>query len=92
MFCKLIDTANVWISARNFELHTTFGTHKDTVNDIFIADSNVISVGHDSKLKVFSLLHNRQIRNANIGKMPLSSVIKLPKTNLIIAGSFDNSM
>lgn len=74
-------------------MRTTFTTHKDTVSALFITDdSNVVSVGHDSKLKVFSLMHNRQIRNANIGKMPLSSVLQLPKSNIIIAGSYDNSM
>lgn len=76
------------------ELHTSFSSHKNTVSYLFISedDTKITSVGHDSKLKVFSLPQNKQIRSANIGNMPLSSCIQLPDTNVLVIGSWDNQM
>lgn len=51
-----------------------------------------MSVGHDSKLKVFSMETKRQIRSANIGNMPLSSCVQLPNVNILVVGSWDNQM
>lgn len=75
-------------------LHTCFTTHKDKVSHLLVTEDNnrIISVGHDSKLKIFSLEDNRQIRSANIGSMPLSSCIQLPKSNILVIGSWDNQM
>ena len=73
---------------------STFNTHKNTVSRLFISDdcTRVTSVGHDSKLKVFSLQQNRQIRSANIGYMPLSSCVQMPNVNILVIGSWDNQM
>lgn len=86
--------SDLWKNVSSISLHTTFSTHKDAVSCLFVTEDNnrIISVGHDSKLKVFSLEHNRQIRSANIGSMPLSSCIQLPKSNVLVIGSWDNQM
>jgi WD40 repeat protein len=78
----------------DLEVVTTFNTHKNTVSHLFISDdcTRVTSVGHDSKLKVFSLQQNRQTRSANIGNMPLSSCIQMPNVNVLVIGSWDNQM
>lgn len=85
---------DIWKTVSSLILVTSFNTHKDTVSHLFVTEDNkrIISVGHDSKLKIFSLEHNRQIRSANIGSMPLSSCIQLPKTNVLVIGSWDNQM
>lgn len=78
------------------ELHTVncFNSHKNTVSCLFISEdcSKVTSVGHDSKLKVFSLAQNKQIRSASIGNMRLSSCIQMPNVNVLVLGSWDNQM
>lgn len=78
----------------SLENRTSFNTHKDSVSSLLITSDGlkVISVGFDSKLKVFSLDHNRQIRSANIGSMPLSSCVQLPQSNVLVIGSYDNNM
>lgn len=83
-----------WLNVTNIELQVTFTTHKDAISDLYItSDCNrIISVGYDSKLKVFSLETKRQIRNANLGKMPLSSFVQLPNSNTLVIGSFENNL
>lgn len=75
-------------------LTNTFNTHKGAVSYLFISDDStrITSVGHDSKLKVFSLEQNRQTRSANIGTMALSSCIQMPNRNSLVIGSWDNQM
>ncbi|KAF2878744.1 hypothetical protein ILUMI_27419 [Ignelater luminosus] len=83
-----------WRNVTSLKLDMLFSTHKDTVSSLIITNNNtkVISVGYDSKLKVFSLTQSRQIRSANIGDMPLSSCIQLPTMNILVIGSFDNNI
>lgn len=85
---------NPWQKIECLHMHSFFNTHKDTVSSLTITENNskIISVGYDSKLKVFCLKQNRQIRSASIGDMPLSSCIQLPKANVLVVGSFDNNM
>lgn len=85
---------DMWKTAIDLELSASFNSHKTAVNYIYISDdcSNIISVGHDSKLKMFSLNQNRQTRSANIGNMPLSCCIPLPNANTLIIGTWDNQM
>lgn len=83
-----------WIDATDLNLTVTYNTHKNIIGHIFISHDNnhIISVGHDSKLKVFSLSHKKQIRSSNIGNMPLSSCLRLPNANIIVVGSWDNQI
>ncbi|CAG9854526.1 unnamed protein product [Phyllotreta striolata] len=87
------DTGN-WRESTALELSTSFNSHKSTVSHLFISEdgTKITSVGHDSKLKVFSLAQNKQIRSANIGQMPLSSCIQLPNSNVIVIASWDNEI
>ncbi|KAL1493970.1 hypothetical protein ABEB36_009649 [Hypothenemus hampei] len=82
------------ITISELQLTTSFNSHKNSVSHLFInVDSTKItSVGYDSKLKVFSLIQNRQVRSANIGSMPLSSCIELPDSNTVVIGSWDNQI
>ncbi|KAF5298434.1 hypothetical protein FQR65_LT01213 [Abscondita terminalis] len=88
------DSLNPWKSMSSLKLESVFNTHKDTVSSLFVAnnENQIMSAGYDSKLKVFSLSQNRQIRSANVGNMPLSSLIQLPNMNVIVIGSFDNNI
>ncbi|CAH0557856.1 unnamed protein product [Brassicogethes aeneus] len=83
-----------WKTMSNLELVTSFNSHKGAVNFLFINEdgTRITSVGHDSKLKVFSLPQNKQTRSANIGNMPLSSCIQLPNVNVLVIGSWDNQI
>ncbi|XP_044266497.1 protein FAN-like isoform X1 [Tribolium madens] len=91
---SLTETEDLWKNISNLEVVSTFNTHKNTVSHLFISDdgTRVTSVGHDSKLKVFSLEQNRQTRSANIGNMPLSSCIQMPNVNVLVIGSWDNQI
>lgn len=86
--------SNVWRKLVKLKEVRMFSTHKDVISSLLITedDSNVISVGHDCLLKVFSIENNRQIRSASIGSMPLSSCLQLPNKNTLIVGSYDNNM
>nr|XP_022903280.1 protein FAN-like [Onthophagus taurus] len=88
------DFDSEWKNIINLEHQTTFSAHKAPVTSIYSSEDpdKLISVGHDSKLKIFSISQNKQIRSANIGSMPLSSCVQLPNLNTIIVGSWDNSI
>ncbi|XP_044751109.1 protein FAN-like [Coccinella septempunctata] len=83
-----------WLQMCEVDNFATFSTHKNTVGSIFISkdQKNIVSVGHDSKLKVFSMETKRQIRSANIGNMPLSSCVQLPNVNILVVGGWDNQI
>nr|XP_023018434.1 protein FAN-like [Leptinotarsa decemlineata] len=83
-----------WKNAESLDLHTSFKSHKNTVSHLFINENGtqITSVGHDSKLKIFSLSQNKQIRSASIGNMPLSSCIQLPNINKLVVASWDNEI
>ncbi|XP_017773064.1 PREDICTED: protein FAN-like [Nicrophorus vespilloides] len=83
-----------WKCLSSLTLKTTYSTHKDKVSCVFFSEDSerIISVGHDSKLKVFSVGQERQIRSASIGSMPLSCCVKLPYNNILVIGSFGNEI
>ncbi|XP_066246823.1 protein FAN-like [Euwallacea similis] len=83
-----------WKSVSDLHLKTSFNSHKNTVSHLIISEdcSRITSVGHDSRLKVFSLSQKRQTRSANIGNMPLSSCVQLPGSNTLVIGSWDNQI
>ncbi|KAG5896999.1 hypothetical protein JTB14_010751 [Gonioctena quinquepunctata] len=87
-------TEDVWKTAKSLELCTSFNSHKNTVSYLSISEdgTRITSVGHDSKLKVFSLSQNKQVRSASIGNMPLSSCIQLPNINKLVIASWDNQI
>ncbi|KAK5646659.1 hypothetical protein RI129_005123 [Pyrocoelia pectoralis] len=88
------DSPNSWKGITSLHLESSFSTHKDSVSALLITDDDqqIMSVGYDGKLKVFSISQKRQVRSANIGNMPLSSIIRLPNTNVVAIGSFDNNV
>ncbi|KAJ8939230.1 hypothetical protein NQ318_015188 [Aromia moschata] len=87
-------TEDRWRTMTDLDLQVTFNSHKNTVSHLFISDdgTRITSIGHDSKLKIFSLPQEKQTRSADIGNMPLSSCIQLPNTNILVIGSWDNQI
>ncbi|CAG9825349.1 unnamed protein product, partial [Phaedon cochleariae] len=83
-----------WKNLSALDLQISFNSHKNTVSHVFVSDdgTKITSVGHDSKLKIFSLAQNKQVRSASIGNMPLSSCIQLPNVNVLVISSWDNEI
>ncbi|KRT79709.1 WD40 domain-containing protein [Oryctes borbonicus] len=88
------DIYQPWKTFKTLECVTRFATHKGPITCLYVSNDSdkVVSVGQDSKMKIFSIANNRQTRSANIGNMPLSGCIELPKLNTIIVSSWDNSI
>lgn len=69
-----------------------YQTHKDLISCIILDGDVVISTGKDGLLKCYNVKEKRQIRSVPIGSLPISSCIKIPNTNSVVLGSWDNSM
>ncbi|KAI4464259.1 beige/beach-related [Holotrichia oblita] len=88
------DKYQPWKNFTSIECVTKFHTHKGPISCIHMSDDSdkVISVGQDSRMKIFSIINNRQMRSANIGNMPLSGCVEVPKLNTVMVSSWDNSI
>ncbi|CAK9813216.1 Protein FAN [Anthophora quadrimaculata] len=84
-----------------FELHELmiFQSHKECVSSIIVPTKEevdeVISVGQDGMLKLYSIKNKKLTRSVSLSSLPLSSCIlyRTPShRNILVAGSWDNSL
>lgn len=76
-----------------------FQSHKDSVSSIAIIIKEeideVISVGQDGMLKLYSIKNKKLRRSVSLSPLPLSSCISYytpSHRNILVAGSWDNSL
>lgn len=84
-----------------FELYELimFQSHKESVSSIIITNkeeiNEVISVGQDGMLKLYSIKNKKLTRNVPLSSLPLSSCISYYTSshrNILVAGSWDNTL
>ncbi|XP_061931232.1 protein FAN-like isoform X1 [Apis cerana] len=84
-----------------FKLHELimFHSHKESVSSIIITNreeiNEVISVGQDGMLKLYSIKNKKLTRNVPLSSLPLSSCISYYTSshrNILVAGSWDNTL
>ncbi|XP_015523883.2 protein FAN isoform X1 [Neodiprion lecontei] len=76
-----------------------FQSHKDSVSCVNLMDGetgdDLISVGHDGMLKLYSMKTSKLTRSVPLSSLPLSSCIsyKVPsQSNILVAGCWDNTI
>lgn len=76
-----------------------FQSHKESVSSIIITNkeeiNEIISVGQDGMLKLYSIKNKKLMRNVSLSSLPLSSCISYytsSRRNILVAGSWDNSL
>ncbi|CAL7951198.1 unnamed protein product [Xylocopa violacea] len=88
-------------SEKVFELHELliFQSHKESVSSITITNkeeiNEIISVGQDGMLKLYSIKNKKLTRSVSLSSLPLSSCISYytpSHRNILVAGSWDNSL
>ncbi|XP_060517176.1 protein FAN-like [Cylas formicarius] len=86
--------AGRWRRARGLELYASFNSHKGAVNFLFVSEDGerVTSVGHDAKLKIFSIAQKKQTRSASVGTAPLSSCVPMLDVGVLAIGTWDNQI
>ncbi|GAB0089168.1 protein FAN [Sergentomyia squamirostris] len=77
---------------KDLSLDVKYSAHKDIITSMVIDGQCVISTGKDGVLKCFDFEQKRQLRSVPISSMPISSCIKLPGVNVVVVGSWDNSI
>ncbi|XP_053985116.1 protein FAN-like [Hylaeus anthracinus] len=84
-----------------FQLHElmTFQSHKESVSSITMMNKErideVVSVGQDGMLKLYSIKNKKLTRSVALSSLPLSSCISYYTTshrNILVVGSWDNSL
>jgi factor associated with neutral sphingomyelinase activation len=78
----------------------TFQSHKDAVSAVTIIadgmeDENLVSVGRDGVLKIYSLKTEKLTRSIALSSIPLCSCVyykTLSNVNVLVVGSCDNSL
>ncbi|XP_023289005.1 protein FAN isoform X2 [Orussus abietinus] len=77
----------------------TFQSHKDGISSVTITNEcrgdEVISVGHDGTLKLYSMKSGKLTRSVTLSSLPLSSCISYETSfchNVLVAGSWDNTL
>ncbi|XP_029048246.1 protein FAN-like isoform X1 [Osmia bicornis bicornis] len=95
------ETENDENQTKTFELceSMAFQSHKDGVSSIAIIIKEeideVISVGQDGMLKLYSIKNKKLRRSVSLSPLPLSSCISYYTSfhrNILVAGSWDNSL
>jgi factor associated with neutral sphingomyelinase activation len=78
----------------DFQMSAQMSAHKDEIMSIHLfGENNLVSTGKDGNLKCYNFQEKRQTRMVPIGDgSPLSSVVKVPDSNVLILGSWNNSM
>ncbi|XP_012243808.1 protein FAN [Bombus impatiens] len=86
---------------KTFELHELimFQSHKESVSSIIIQNkeeiNEIISVGQDGMLKLYSIKNKKLTRNVSLSSLSLSSCVSYYTSshrNILVAGSWDNSL
>ncbi|XP_011493823.1 PREDICTED: protein FAN-like [Ceratosolen solmsi marchali] len=78
----------------------TFQSHKEAVSAVIIIadgmqDENLVSVGRDGVLKIYSLKTGKLTRSIALSSVPLCSCAyyqTLSNANVLVVGSYDNSL
>nr|XP_012149911.1 PREDICTED: protein FAN isoform X2 [Megachile rotundata] len=95
------ETENENLITKTFELCElmTFQSHKDSINSIAVIIKEeideVISVGQDGMLKLYSIKNKKLRRSVSLSSLPLSSCVSYYTSlhrNVLVAGSWDNSL
>lgn len=78
----------------NLAPYCQFSGHKERIGSVIINDDNdtIVTVGHDSVLKILSISQKKQLRSITVGSMALSSCIQLPDKNTLILSCWDDTM
>ncbi|OAD54426.1 Protein FAN [Eufriesea mexicana] len=78
---------------------TSFKSGIESVSSIIITNkeeiNEIISVGQDGMLKLYSIKNKKLMRNVSLSSLPLSSCISYytsSRRNILVAGSWDNSL
>lgn len=77
-----------------------FQSHKDTVSAVIIItdgsqNQNIVSVGHDGFMKMYSLHDGKLSRSVALSSVPLYSCTSYQtpsKSNVLVIGSSDNTL
>ncbi|XP_043507694.1 protein FAN-like isoform X2 [Frieseomelitta varia] len=86
---------------KTFKLHELimFQSHKESVSSIILRSkeeiNEVISVGQDGMLKLYSIKNKKLTRNVSLSSLPLSSCVSYYTSshrNILVAGSWDNTL
>ncbi|KZC06439.1 Protein FAN, partial [Dufourea novaeangliae] len=86
---------------KSFELRElmTFQSHKESVSSITMTNTEtideIISVGQDGMLKLYSIINKKLTRSVALSMLPLSSCISYNTSshrNVLVVGSWDNSL
>ncbi|XP_012260336.2 protein FAN [Athalia rosae] len=80
-------------------LSNTFQSHKDMVSCVSVTaggtGDDLISVGHDGMLKLYSIKTGKLTRSVSLSSLPLSSCASykpLSESNILVAGCWDNTI
>lgn len=76
-----------------------FQSHKDSVSCVSLMNEgsgdDVISVGRDGMLKLYSMKTGKLTRSVSLSPLPLSSCVSykpLSQSNILVAGCWDNTL
>ncbi|XP_055712344.1 protein FAN-like [Phlebotomus papatasi] len=73
-------------------LKVKYQAHKDVITSVVVDGTNIISTGKDGVLKCYDFAKQKQLRSVRVTSMPISSCIKLPGANVVVLGSWDNTI
>jgi factor associated with neutral sphingomyelinase activation len=68
--------------------------HKEAVSAVGVShdSKSYFSVSNDKTIKVHTLEDNQLLRSSNISNLPLSSLVILPGSTVVLIGSWDNNV
>ncbi|XP_059617028.1 protein FAN-like [Phlebotomus argentipes] len=77
---------------KELSLQVKYSAHKDVITSVVVDGKCIISTGKDGVLKCYDFENQKQLRSVPVTSMPISSCIKLPGVNIVVLGSWDNSI
>jgi factor associated with neutral sphingomyelinase activation len=68
--------------------------HKEAVSAVSISHDgkSYFSVSNDRTIKVHTMEDNQLLRSSNVSNLPLSSLVVLPGSTIVLIGSWDNNV
>ncbi|XP_047487982.1 protein FAN-like [Penaeus chinensis] len=84
----------LWQRLADLRLLRECRAHREAITGVvFTTDSqNILSVGQDALLKMYTLPKLNQVRSVRISSMAASSCLHLPGTDTVLVGSWDNTV
>ncbi|ROT77640.1 Protein FAN [Penaeus vannamei] len=84
----------LWQRLAELRLLRECRAHREAITGVvFTTDSqNILSVGQDALLKMYTLPKLNQVRSVRISSMAASSCLHLPGTDTVLVGSWDNTV